>query len=190
MRTKRATNCANAPYGPLTIQAQLAYATVSIGPKSQVTLTAWSNASPGTLAVNDIPAAKTFYLKKLGWQASYQDDTVLMLRVAPSVVLSFWAIEEFIEEVGPVSAGDAPITLAYNCRTEHDVDAVLRRAMATGGTRLKPGSKRSWRGYSVYFSDPNGYRWEVAWNPSEMGEDLLDQAEAGQTSQSPLEAAH
>ena len=46
MRTKRATNCANAPHGPLTIQAQLAYATVSIGPKSQVTLTAWSNASP------------------------------------------------------------------------------------------------------------------------------------------------
>ncbi|MDN5667057.1 MAG: hypothetical protein L0G87_01515 [Renibacterium salmoninarum] len=62
--------------------------------------------------------------------------------------------------------------------------------MAAGGTRLKPGSKRSWGGYSGYFSDPNCYRWEVAGNPSEMGEDLLDQAEAGQTSQSPLEAAH
>lgn len=131
-----------------------------------------------TLAVADIPAAKTFYLKKLGWQASYQDETVLMLRVAPSLVLSFWAIEEFVEEVGPVSPGHAPITLAYNCRTEDDVDAVLRRAMAAGGTRLKLGSKRAWSGYFGYFSDPNGYRWEVAWDPSEMGEDLLAQAGA------------
>lgn len=131
-----------------------------------------------TLAVADIPAAKTFYLNRLGWQASYQDESVLMIRIAPSVVLSFWAIEEFVEEVGPVSPGNAPITLAYNCRTPDDVDIVLRQAMASGGTRLQPGTKRGCGGYSGYFSDPNGFRWEVAWNPSEMGEDLLDQAGA------------
>ena len=45
------------------------------------------------------------------------------------------------------------------------VDAVLAEAAAAGGSILAPGTQRSWGGYSGYFTDPDGHRWEVAFNP-------------------------
>lgn len=32
---------------------------------------------------------------------------------------------------------------------------------------------RDWGGYSVYFVDPDGFRWEIAHNPSPLGDELL-----------------
>jgi uncharacterized glyoxalase superfamily protein PhnB len=42
---------------------------------------------------------------------------------------------------------------------------VLAEAVAAGATLLKPGTQADWGGYSGYFADPEGYPWEVAWNP-------------------------
>ncbi len=30
---------------------------------------------------------------------------------------------------------------------------------------LKPARRADWGGYSGYFADPDGFLWEVAWNP-------------------------
>jgi uncharacterized glyoxalase superfamily protein PhnB len=46
------------------------------------------------------------------------------------------------------------------------VDAVLAQAEAVGAKILKPSEEAFWGGYSGYFSDPDGFAWEVAWNPS------------------------
>ena len=35
------------------------------------------------------------------------------------------------------------------------------------------GRRRDWGGYSGYFADPDGFRWEVAWNPGEIGVQIL-----------------
>jgi len=43
------------------------------------------------------------------------------------------------------------------------VDEVLRLAESAGGVIEKPAQAASWGGYSGYFSDPDGYLWEVAW---------------------------
>ncbi|WP_396656658.1 hypothetical protein [Microbacterium sp.] len=32
---------------------------------------------------------------------------------------------------------------------------------------------RDWGGYSGYFVDPDGFRWEIAHNPSPLGDELL-----------------
>ena len=45
------------------------------------------------------------------------------------------------------------------------MDAALGRALAAGGTILKPAQDVFWGGYSGYFADPDGFAWEVAWNP-------------------------
>ncbi len=55
------------------------------------------------------------------------------------------------------------ITLAHNTRRKQDVDEVLRLAESAGGIIEKPAQTASWGGYSGYFSDPDGYLWEVAW---------------------------
>jgi hypothetical protein len=57
------------------------------------------------------------------------------------------------------------MSLAYNTRNRAEVDSVLEDAAAAGATVLKPAQEAFWGGYSGYFSDPDGFLWEVAWNP-------------------------
>jgi catechol 2,3-dioxygenase-like lactoylglutathione lyase family enzyme len=57
------------------------------------------------------------------------------------------------------------ISLAPNARSREEVDSVLVEALAAGATLLKPAQEAFWGGYSGYFSDPDGFLWEVAWNP-------------------------
>ena len=67
--------------------------------------------------------------------------------------------------VSPDGLGFCGITLAYNTRTRGEVDAVLAQAGAAGAKLLKPAQEAFWGGYSGYFADPDGFLWEVAWNP-------------------------
>ena len=38
-------------------------------------------------------------------------------------------------------------------------------AVGAGATGAGPGVEREWGGYSGYFADPEGHRWEFAWAP-------------------------
>ena len=49
-------------------------------------------------------------------------------------------------------------------RTEAEVDQVLARAEGLGA-EVSPPQRREWGGYTGYFADPDGFLWEVAWNP-------------------------
>ena len=46
-----------------------------------------------------------------------------------------------------------------------EVDRTLAQAAGAGARLVKPGKKAFWGGYSGYFADPDGFLWEVAWNP-------------------------
>ncbi len=62
-------------------------------------------------------------------------------------------------------SGFPGFALAHNVRSEADVDALLAEVAAGGGRLVRAGHKADWGGYSGYFADPNGFLWEVAWNP-------------------------
>lgn len=62
-------------------------------------------------------------------------------------------------------AGFAGFTLAHNVRSSDAVDQLLHEIAAAGGRVVKPGTHAEWGGYSGYFADPDGFLWEVAWNP-------------------------
>ncbi|HEX7740356.1 MAG TPA: VOC family protein [Marmoricola sp.] len=119
-----------------------------------------------TLVVSDLAATRAFYVDGLGWQPALEaPGEVLMFHVGDKVVLSLWAQEHAEAEIGPVSrAGTLPFTIAHNCRDEAGVDAVLADARAAGAEVSDP-VRRDWGGYSGYFADPDGFRWEIAFNP-------------------------
>lgn len=77
--------------------------------------------------------------------------------------------------MGPIGrpAGALPFTLAHNVASPDAVHAVLREAQAAGATLASPGVQRDWGGYSGYFADPDGFRWEVAFNPTPLGDSVL-----------------
>ena len=128
-----------------------------------------------TLAVADLAATRRFYVDGLGWAPELEADDVIMFRVADKVVLSLWAESGFEQEVGPVRRGSGvvPITLAHNLPTADDVDVVLEDARSAGATEVSAGEQREWGGYTGYFADPDGFRWEVAFNPGPIGRTVL-----------------
>jgi catechol 2,3-dioxygenase-like lactoylglutathione lyase family enzyme len=129
-----------------------------------------------TLAVSDLAATRRFYVDGLGWLPSLEvEGDVLMFAVADKVVLSLWAESGFEAEVGPIRRGEglAPFTLSHNLRTAEEVDGVLADARAAGAPEVVDGVEREGGGYSGYFSDPDGFRWEVATNPGPIGETVL-----------------
>jgi predicted lactoylglutathione lyase len=128
-----------------------------------------------TLAVADLAATRRFYVEGLGWSPALEADDVLMFEVAERVVLSLWSEAGFEQEVGPVRRGSGivPITLAHNVSTPEQVDAVLDDARTAGAPEVSAGEQREWGGYTGYFADPDGFRWEVAYNPGEIGRSVL-----------------
>jgi uncharacterized protein len=129
-----------------------------------------------TLAVRDLDASRRFYLDGLGWQAALDvPGDVLMIQAGQHLVLSLWVEEHFEAEVGEVRRGPgvAPITLAHNVATREEVDAVLATARAGGADPVHAARERAWGGYTGYFGDPDGYRWEIATNPGPIGQVVL-----------------
>jgi uncharacterized protein len=127
-----------------------------------------------TLAVADLDASRRFYLDGLGWEA-FMDvpGDVLMIRAGQHVLFSLWVVPHFEAEVGePIRRGPgvAPLTLAHNVATEAEVDAVLETARAAGADPVSDAVRREWGGYTGYFADPDGYRWEIAHAPGEITE--------------------
>lgn len=129
-----------------------------------------------TLAVADLDRTHAFYVDGLGWTPElYVPGEVLMIRTGEHLVLSLWAESGFEAEVGPVrrGAGVAPLTIAHNVRTEAEVDEILDLARSIGADPVESGVRRDWGGYTGYFADPDGFRWEIAVNPGPVGEIVL-----------------
>lgn len=129
-----------------------------------------------TLAVRDLDASRRFYLDGLGWTAELDvPGEVLMIRTGEHLVLSLWAEPAFEAEVGPLRRGPGlvPVTLAHNVPTREEVDAVLATARSAGADPVQLAVERDWGGYTGYFGDPDGYRWEIAFNPGPIGQVVL-----------------
>ena len=126
-----------------------------------------------TLAVGDLARSRAFYVDGLGWTPTFDGDGIVMIPVGDQLVLSLWGKDDFAEELGyePV-LGQPPFTLAHNVATPEGVDEVLTTARGIGAA-VYEAVQRDWGGYSGYFADPDGYRWEVAHNPSDVGDSVL-----------------
>ena len=57
------------------------------------------------------------------------------------------------------------MSLSQNVASESDVDSLLAAGGDAGGTVLREPSAPPWGGIRGYFADPDGFAWEVAWNP-------------------------
>lgn len=129
-----------------------------------------------TLVVRDLERSRDFYVAGLGWTAELDvPGEVVMIRTGDKLVLSLWQEEAAVAELGPVGRpeGALPFTLAHNVRSPEDVDAALSSVRDAGATIVTEPTTRDWGGYSGYFVDPDGFRWEVAYNPGPLGQSVL-----------------
>ena len=120
-----------------------------------------------TLGVTDLTRSRQFYEQGLGWQASSRSNERITFFQVGGMVLALYSRTALAEDAHLANdgIGFGGITLAYNVRRREEVDAVLAEAQTAGASLLKPAEETHWGGYSGYFADPDGYPWEVAWNP-------------------------
>jgi len=120
-----------------------------------------------TLGVSDLEPATRFYEQVLKLPRLDTPPEVAFFEMGKTW-LALYPRELLAADAGvPAEGSGFPrFTLAHNVRSEAEVDRLLDEVAAAGGRIVKPGQRASWGGYTGYFADPDGFLWEVAWNPN------------------------
>lgn len=121
-----------------------------------------------SLGVRDFAKSLAFYRDGLGFAAhNYQEgEDHVMFRLEGSW-LSLYPRDKLAEDatVPDDGQGFSGVTLAHNVKSTAEADAVFAHAISIGARPVKAPQDVFWGGYSGYFADPDGYLWEVAFNP-------------------------
>lgn len=126
-----------------------------------------------TLGVSDLPRMVSFYRDGLGLTLFDENTESIAFFQNKGTWLALYPKAALAADVGLPAAdaaaaaggGFSGVTLAHNVRSQAEVDALLAVAVAAGATLVKAAQDTFWGGYSGYFADPEGYLWEIAWNP-------------------------
>jgi uncharacterized protein len=121
-----------------------------------------------TLGVRDIARSLAFYRDGLGFKThNYKDGADHVLFEMEGSWLSLYPADKLAEDaLVPVEGfGFHRVTLAHLAKSKAEVDQVYAQAIAAGATAKKHPQDVFWGGYSSYFADPDGFLWEVAFNP-------------------------
>lgn len=119
-----------------------------------------------TLGVKDLERSYEFY-HGLGFPTTRKPESGIIFFQTGGICLALYPLEKLAEDISPAlsceRSGFSGMTLAHNTKKKEEVDTILQLAEQCGGKIEKPAQDVFWGGYSGYFSDPDGYYWEVAY---------------------------
>ncbi len=119
-----------------------------------------------TFGVKSLEESLKFYRDGLGWEAQTENEGIVFFQLN-GLIFAIFPKEELAKDAMVDSDGNGfpGFTVAYCTRSEEDVDEIMAKAQSIGARIMKRAEKVFWGGYSSYFADPDGYLWEVAFNP-------------------------
>jgi uncharacterized protein len=119
-----------------------------------------------TLGVSELERSIVFYRDVLGLPVVHSGGDVCFFEMGRTWLALYprplLAADAGVPDSRPGFSG---MTLAHNVRSAAEVDALLAGAARGGGRLVRPAHRAEWGGYTGYFADPDGFLWEVAWNP-------------------------
>lgn len=124
------------------------------------------------LGVRNMERSIKFYRDKLGFKTDEKSNNPdVIFFNTPGTKFELYPLEllakDISEENTPqISNGFSGITLAYNVEHKEDVHKIIELARSAGAKIVKEPQDVFWGGYHAYFSDLDGYYWEVAWGPN------------------------
>ena len=125
-----------------------------------------------TIGVDDLETSLRFYRDGLGLPTEgivgteFEHGAAAFFDLQNGLKLALYARADIAHDAGVAQTGRSPteFTIGHNVRSESEVDAVMRQAVAAGARLVKPAQKTFWGGYAGYFQDPDGHLWEVLFN--------------------------
>ncbi|MCO5975044.1 VOC family protein [Actinoallomurus soli] len=119
------------------------------------------------LGVRDMARAKKFYAEGLGAEIETDYPNFVSLNLgegSSSLALYEWDAAAQDAGVSAEGSGFRGVSFHYGTETRAEVDEVISKAEAAGGSVVRKPESAQWGGYFGYFADPDGYLWKVATN--------------------------
>ena len=109
-----------------------------------------------TLGVEDLAESTAFYQRLGGTPSNASQEGITFFQAGGAVIGLYGraALAEDANVADTPATGFRGVTLAYICRSESEVDDVLKEAENAGANIAKYAEKVFWGGYSGYFSGP------------------------------------
>ena len=134
-----------------------------------------NNISFVTLGVRDLARSRRFYVDMGLVEHQSSNEHVAFFDMGGQLFALF-PRDALAEDAGASSGTDPEqgrvlFSLSQNVRTRMEIDELLERARKAGGRVLREPSEPPWGGVRAYFADPDGFAWEIAWNPKTLIDD-------------------
>jgi catechol 2,3-dioxygenase-like lactoylglutathione lyase family enzyme len=115
-----------------------------------------------TLFVEDLEAAKQFYIKVFGLAVVFESDNSAVFKIG-NTLINLLNTSEAGELVEPakVASRDAGSRFVFTIHVD-DVDAMCAELTARGVALLNGPMDRPWGVRTASFMDPGGHIWEIA----------------------------
>jgi lactoylglutathione lyase len=115
-----------------------------------------------TLFVEDLGAAKKFYLEVFGLPVVYEDNNSAVFKIGATLInlLAATAADELLAPA-KMASREAGSRLVFTIHVD-DVDAMCAQLTARGVKLLNGPMDRPWGIRTASFADPGGHIWEIA----------------------------
>lgn len=125
------------------------------------------NISFVTLGVEDLKRSRNFYMA-MGLEEHPSSNEHVAFFDMGGQLFALFDREQLAADAGVESDDGKGMrgSLSQNVAEREDIDRILGRAAMAGGRIVKEPSAPPWGGVRGYFSDPDGFLWEIAWNPA------------------------
>ena len=120
-----------------------------------------------TLGVSSLNTSIDFYENKFGWKRSEMSTGNIVFYELNGISLALFPLNELAKDATVDANGNGfkGFTIAYNARSEEEVNTLIQNLREKGVKIVKEPQKVFWGGYSSYIADPDGNLWEIAFNP-------------------------
>ncbi|HSZ85199.1 MAG TPA: VOC family protein [Puia sp.] len=110
-----------------------------------------------TLGVSNLKKSTTFYENVFGWKKTSASNADISFFHLNGMELALFNKTELAKDANVDAAGTGfkGFTLAYNTRSEKEMDSLFNSLGSKGIKIIKPPHKTSWGGYSGYVADPD-----------------------------------